>query len=186
MSDMHSSSKRISLRCFLFVALAGLLATQLAEAQTETVLYSFCSMPNCADGSAPVGNLVLDAQGNLYGTTEGSSYFGLLGSKYFGSVFKLEKQNLQYLNRFTDQNVANGAVPTSGLVKDAFGNLYGTAQYGGTGYCAGYGCGTVFKVTPKGTQTVLYNFLGGTDGEDPNGGLLLDGAGNLYGTTNFG
>jgi uncharacterized repeat protein (TIGR03803 family) len=236
MSDMHSSSKRIGLRCFLFVTVAGLLGARPAQAQTETVLYSFCSMPNCIDGSAPVGNLVLDpqgnvygttldggdqesgivfevtsggtetvlhslgryagaygegglirdAKGNLYGTTEGSSYFGLLGSKYFGSVFKLEKQNLQYLYRFTDKNVANGAVPTSGLVKDALGNLYGTAQYGGSGSCAGYGCGTVFKVTPKGTQTVLYNFLGKTDGEAPNGGLLLDSAGNLYGTTDFG
>ena len=231
------SPKRIGLRCFLFVALAGLLGTRLAQAQTETVLYSFCSMPNCADGYAPTGNLVLDPQGNVYGTTrnggarqfgvvfevtsggtesvlhslgpysgaypegslvrdakgdlygtsEGGSYYGLLDSKFFGAVFRVrDDQDLGLIYRFTDKNVASGAVPTSGLVMDALGNLYGTTEYGGSGYCSGYGCGTIFKVTREGTQTVLYNFGGGMDGEDPNGGLLLDNAGTLYGTTDFG
>ena len=68
---------------------------------------------------------------------------------------------------------------------DDQGNLYGTTPWGGTG-CGGVGCGTVFKVTPDGTETVLHNFAGGTDGSTPSAGLVRDGQGNLYGTTALG
>jgi uncharacterized repeat protein (TIGR03803 family) len=67
---------------------------------------------------------------------------------------------------------------------DGQGTLYGTTRDGGDLGCqAGGGCGTVFKVTPDATETVLYRFTGGTDGATPYGGLVLDGQGNLYGTT---
>ncbi|HEX3431727.1 MAG TPA: choice-of-anchor tandem repeat GloVer-containing protein [Rhizomicrobium sp.] len=79
---------------------------------------------------------------------------------------------------------SDGAGPTTPLSKDKLGNLYGTAGGGGTG-CGGYGCGTVFKLAPDGTETVLYAF-NGNDGYLPNGGLVRDKAGNLYGTTEGG
>jgi uncharacterized repeat protein (TIGR03803 family) len=81
---------------------------------------------------------------------------------------------------------ADGGNPSEGLVFDSAGNLYGTTQYGGTGNCIQYGlhgCGTVFKMTNQQTETVLYSFQGGSDGEYPWGGLALDGKGHLFGTT---
>lgn len=77
---------------------------------------------------------------------------------------------------------SDGWLPRAPLAVDAFGNLYGTTQYGG----AACDCGTVFKLTPDGKKTTLYKFAGGTGGEHPNGGLVLDNLGNLYGTTGQG
>jgi uncharacterized repeat protein (TIGR03803 family) len=85
----------------------------------------------------------------------------------------------------------DGEAPVAGLVRDAAGNLYGTTQQGGItgGVCANSGlngCGTVFKLDPSGNETVLYKFTGGTDGQFPAAGLVLDASGNLYGTTQYG
>jgi len=80
---------------------------------------------------------------------------------------------------------ADGSVPTSSVVRDAAGNLYGTTFYGGNATCLD-GCGTVFKVDATGKETVLYRFTGGADGSAPNAGLIRDNAGNLYGTTGSG
>jgi len=71
-----------------------------------------------------------------------------------------------------------GAFPLAVLARDSAGNLYGTASGGGSG-----GQGTVYKVSPAGVQTVLYNFTGGTAGGNPQSGVIFDPAGNLYGTT---
>ena len=82
---------------------------------------------------------------------------------------------------------ADGAAPTSGVVRDSMGNIYGTTYWGGsTGCYNGNGCGTVFKISKSGTETTLYAFSGGADGATPNGGLTLDSNGNLYGITTFG
>jgi uncharacterized repeat protein (TIGR03803 family) len=81
----------------------------------------------------------------------------------------------------------DGESPVAGLVRDAAGNLYGTTEYGGGGTCfTGDGCGTVFKVDTTGKETVLHSFTGGADGAFPLAGLILDEAGNLYGTTEYG
>ena len=96
----------------------------------ETVLHSFCAQPNCVDGANPYAALIFDQKGNLYGTTL-----------------------------------------VAGLRN---------------GYCPGMSCGIVFKITPEGKETVLYNFcaqLYCTDGENPAAGLVFDKKGNLYGTT---
>jgi uncharacterized repeat protein (TIGR03803 family) len=83
------------------------------------------------------------------------------------------------------------ANPAAGLVMDSAGNLYGTTEYGGitSGFCSGpspAGCGTVFKLDPSGKQTVLYSFTGTNgDGANPVAGLIMDSAGNLYGTTEY-
>ena len=90
-----------------------------------------------------------------------------------------QAQTYNLLHTFTGG--ADGATPDAGLVVDAAGTLYGTTVAGGAS-----NLGTVFKVDKTGKETVLYSFLGGADGATPYAGLILDGAGNLYGTTEVG
>jgi uncharacterized repeat protein (TIGR03803 family) len=145
---------------------------------TESVLYSFCSQTNCADGGSPLASLILDANGNLYGTTNLGG-----GASATGTVFKLTKGNggytLSVLYSFTDGT--DGGNPSAGLVLDASGNLYGTTSGGGS-----LNAGTVFKLTANGnggyTESVLHSFGGENDGADPLAGVILDANGNLYGT----
>lgn len=150
----------------------------------ETILYNFCSLTNCADGNEPVAGLIRDKAGNFYGTTEAG------GAGNVGTVFKLSPTGVEtVLHSFSG---TDGSSPLSSLVMDAAGNLYGTTWTGGDlNFCSEQGCGTVFKVTPEGTETVLYSFCSGetetcTDGQLPPAGLILDKAGNLYGVTNVG
>lgn len=84
------------------------------------------------------------------------------------------------------KNGSDGATPYAGLISDSAGNLYSTTNIGGAGSCEFGGCGTVYKLAPNGTETVLYSFLDGNDGAEPFGGLIADGSGNLYGTTAIG
>ena len=140
---------------------------------SETVLHSFQGK----DGANPAAGLIFDKAGNLYGTTT-------LGGTYGnGVVFKLTHEpngrwSETVLHSFQGKDGAN---PWGDLVLDRAGNLYGTAQSGG-----GHNSGLVFKLSPatngEWIETVLLNFQG-TDGANPFGGLILDRAGNLYGTT---
>jgi len=81
----------------------------------------------------------------------------------------------------------DGTLPYGPLVLDRKGNLYGLTFTGGTGQCSDYGCGVVFELTPqangKWPEQILHDFTSGGDGSTPSGGLIFDGAGNLYGTT---
>lgn len=216
----------------MFIFLCSLLAAtaQPAYAQTERVLYSFCSLPQCADGFGPAGGLIFDAQGNLYGTTTAGgshccgtlfelspagtetvvrSFAGGLNARpsglmwdakgnlygvtagagrvsrhhsYYGSVFELKKRSFKHLYSFTQSAFAtSGAVPQPGLSLDAQGNLYGTTLEGGA-----YGPGTVFELTPRGTESILHSFTGGADGGLPYDGLFQDSQGNFYGTASAG
>jgi uncharacterized repeat protein (TIGR03803 family) len=143
------------------------------------ILHKFTGL----DGSTPEAGLVFDKAGNLYGTTEG-------GGKYSkGVVFKLApgaKGKWKETVLHTFKGGSDGNNPLTTPVLDKAGNLYGTAPYGGSA-C---NCGTVFKLTPgKGgrwKETVLHRFTGGSDGSVPDTGLIIDAAGNLYGTTFFG
>jgi uncharacterized repeat protein (TIGR03803 family) len=137
----------------------------------EKVLYSFTGQA----GANPYGSLLLDSKGNVYGTAS----FG--GSFSAGIVFKVDPTGTEtVLYSFTGGT--DGGYPEAGLIRDAKGNLYGTTSSGGSS-----GAGTVFKLDPSGTETVLYNFTGGADGANPAWGTLLrDSAGNLYGTTSQG
>jgi uncharacterized repeat protein (TIGR03803 family) len=147
---------------------AGGLVFQLTETGIETTLYSFTGE---ADGDGPLGPLVQDANGNLYGTTWQGGAYG------YGTVFKIDPaDNETVLYSFHDE--LDGGNPYGGLAMDRKGNLYGTTWHGGE---SNYG--TVFEVTPAGTETVLYAFTGGADGGLPTGALLRDAKGNLYGTT---
>ncbi len=156
---------------------------KIDAAGTETVLYSFLGG---ADGAYPQANVIRDSAGNLYGTTTNG---GNPGCRWgCGTVFKLDASGAEtVLHTFTGG--ADGSNPTAGLTLDAAGNLYGVTAYGGYLACPaglGHGCGTVFKIAPNGTKTVLYAFTGGKDGAYPGGNLILDAAGNLYGTTGSG
>jgi uncharacterized repeat protein (TIGR03803 family) len=156
----------------------------------ETLLYSFTGGE---DGGGPNSVLLEDSAGNLYGTTKegGNSECGGSGC---GVIFELSPQSggqwsESVLYTFCSlKNCADGERPLSGpLVMDAAGNLYGTTYFGGTFQnCNGDTCGVVFKLDTTGKETVLHSFTGGADGALPYAGLTIDGAGNLYGTTQAG
>jgi uncharacterized repeat protein (TIGR03803 family) len=151
----------------------AVIGTPAAEAQTYTVLYKFLGGQN--DGAGPgYGTLIGDSAGNLYGTTEGG------GASGAGVVFKLDKTGETVLYSFK-ASPTDGGMPMAGLIRDSAGNLYGTTTAGGAS-----DQGTVFKLDPIGTETVLYSFTGGGDGGRPYAGLIQDSAGNLYGTTTTG
>ncbi len=153
-------------------ALAALLALSLLAAlpaPAQTTLYNFKGDP---DGAAPVAPLIRDSAGNLYGTT-------YVGGNNNGTVFEVNSAGHEtILHTFKGPD---GSEPWAGLVRDAAGNLYGTTAYGGA-----FNFGTVFKITRAGKERVLYSFTGPPDGGTPFAGLILDSAGNLYGTTLFG
>lgn len=172
-----------------WIGLLPLKAAAQATAPTYTVLYNFTGG---TDGAIPDTDLTSDAAGNLYGTTYtgGSFNGGCYESLGCGVVFKLDPAgNETVLHAFGGGS--DGNKPYSGVVQNAAGNLYGTTRYGGTfagEMCRIYGgCGVVFKIDPAGKETVLHSFTGGSDGAFPYTGLLLlDAAGNLYGTTTNG
>jgi uncharacterized repeat protein (TIGR03803 family) len=140
----------------------------------ETVLHMFAG----GDGANPSAAPILDKKGNLFGTT------GAGGAWNVGTVFKLTKKGKEtVLYSFTGTG-GDGAYPGGGiLLQDSADNLYGATYEGGNATCSG-GCGTVFKVTQAGVETVLYNFTGtGGDGAYPAAGLIQDAAGNFYSTT---
>ena len=145
----------------------------------ETVLYTFTSSP---DGCNPSASVIRDSAGNLYGvTTDGGAYDQ-------GAVYKLDSSGHEtILYSFTGH--ADGGNPEAGLVLDQSGNLYGTTYNGGAvGHACSVpqGCGVVFQIDPSGDETVLYTFTGGPDGSNPAAPLILDAAGDLYGTTENG
>jgi len=145
----------------------------------ETTLYTFMGM---ADGGNPEAGLVMDSAGNLYGTTyQGGELSACLQvASGCGVVFKLDTAGKETA-LYTFTGGADGANPFAGLIMDAAGNLYGTTLYGG-----GSNSGTVFEIDSTGKETVLHSFTGGADGGNPQAGLVLDQAGNLYGTTQHG
>jgi uncharacterized repeat protein (TIGR03803 family) len=136
---------------------------------TETVLHGFSSG---ADGASPNGALVQDSSGNFYGTT----FKG--GGSNLGTVFKITANGTEtVLHSFGAAN--DGQKPNAGLTLGRDGNFYGTTSYGGVN-----GVGTVFKITPSGTESVLYSFgATGTDAARPGTALALGNDGNFYGTT---
>jgi uncharacterized repeat protein (TIGR03803 family) len=152
------------------------------SAWTEQTLWSFGAP---GDGANPVGSLVADAAGNLYGTTT----WGGTGGQ--GTVFELslsaDGQAWTETVLWSFTGGVDGANPVAGLVFDASGALYGTTKAG-----ASAGVGTVFQLSPPTTQgapwteTTLWTFSGGQDGASPTGTLLPDGQGGFFGTAQFG
>jgi uncharacterized repeat protein (TIGR03803 family) len=169
--------RKFALGCGLVLAMFG-----AAHADTVKILYVF---KGGADGSYPYAGLISDSQGNLYGTTVEGGGSGCYESQGCGTVFKLARDGTETV-LYAFQGGNDGAAPYAGVISDSQGNLYGTTAGGGGSGCNGYGCGTVFKLTPDGAETVLHSFTGGSDGSNPQAGLLLDSGGNLYGTTQYG
>jgi uncharacterized repeat protein (TIGR03803 family) len=139
-----------------------------------TTLVSF----NKTDGAGPLAGLVQGTNGNFYGTTVGG------GASGAGTVFKMTSTGaLTTLVSFTG---ANGYTPSAGLVQATNGNFYGATAWGGNlSLNAGYGFGTVFRMTPVGVLTTLLDF-NGTNGGYCVGGLVQGSDGNFYGTTEGG
>ncbi len=143
----------------------------------ETTLYDFPNQPN--DGHDPVGGLIMDSVGNLFGTTSAG------GSGGGGTVFELSPSQGGWIYNGLYSFTGNYFGPLDKLTMDTAGNLYGTRAYGGE-----YGYGSVFKLTPSGggwTYTDLHDFTGETDGGYPQqAGVVLDSSGNIYGTVTLG
>ncbi len=169
-----------------------------------TPLHQF--VPPLTNGSGP-GAPAFGRDGNIYGVTGGGGDLGgncVSDGQGCGVVFKLQPSaiacgsfvcpwNETALYAFTG-HPTDGDIPSGGVTFDTAGNLYGTTSYGGNGVCAqpplpNYGCGIVYKLSPSGngwTETVIYNFQGANDGHSPAGNLIVDAAGNLYGTAQGG
>ena len=141
----------------------------------EVVLYRFTGG---ADGGGPMGQLVFDTEGNLYGIANG-------GGVGYGTVYKLSPSksgwDFKVIHTFQGGNDGVVGIGVSGLVLDAAGHLYGVTEMGGTA-----GFGTIFVLSRAGSKwskKTLYNFAAGTDAQDPLMGLTWDSAGNLYGAS---
>lgn len=175
-----------TLLCALVSLGMAVFASDRAQAQLTT-LYSFTG----ANGEYPFpeGQMIFDSSGNLYGTTASG------GTNYNGTVFQLVPpkpagawtENVLY--RF--QGGADGRQPSTSVVFDQSGNLYGATQFGGNIQACGGGCGTIFELSPPSqpggqwTPTVLWTFQGSFDGQYP-GEVLFASNGSLYGTTSSG
>src|SRR5712691_6930847 len=135
-------------------------------------------------GDIPFGGVIRDAAGNLYGTSlAGGSVRACNNGFGCGTVFKLDRRGIEtVLYNFT--GATDGANPQASLIQDANGNLYGTTATGGVG-CGSLGCGTVFKLDPTGTESVLHSFTDGADGGYPFDALVPNGE-SLFGTTQTG
>jgi uncharacterized repeat protein (TIGR03803 family) len=163
-----------------FLATSSSGASATSAASIEKVVHSFTGAP---DGATPMSDLTLDAEGSLYGTTQ----FGGSGTCDCGTVFEVRrtqdgwKEEVLYSFKGGD----DGSMPIGSVIFDAAGNLYGTTSGGGTS-----ALGTVFELTPtssgKWKEAILYSFTGRGNGSNPRTDLLLDGAGNLFGTTAYG
>jgi len=176
---------KLSMIVAIFAATLLVTSTHIA-AQQYKILHDF---ENNNRGMTPYTELIFDTSGNLYGTT----YDG--GALNAGTVFRLSANGSggwtpTVLHSFGSG--ADGAYVWGGVIMDGSGNLYGVTQFGGTGVCssAPAGCGIVYELSPNGsggyTERVLYSFNASganTDGMTPSAGLVMDGSGNLYGTT---
>lgn len=181
-------SPRVSIAALAALLVLTVVATQPVQAQTYKVLYNFTGG---ADGSAPSAGVTIDNDGNLYGTTQ---LGGTLGA---GTVFELKHNGSSFVFNLLHPFAGGSdeAVPIARPIFGPDGTLYGTTAQGAGGPCD-YGCGMIFDVRPPGTacktalcpwtETVLYRFRGGNDGRAPEGNLIFDHAGNLYGTTSSG
>ena len=173
----------------LFLSPLGSASAQAAgTGYKEKKLYDFCQLPECLDGATPVGDLVVDSSGNIYGTTAS-------GGAKDGVVFELvshkNKYKFELLYAFGVDDTLS--TPVGDLILDKDGNLYGTVYGGGS-----FDYGAVFELKPNGGKwslSTIYEFSGGSDGGFPPVGLTYAGkasgqpwdeSSSLYGTAQWG
>ena len=170
-------------------ALWLLFAAAVSPAQTFTNLLDF----NFTDGAAPGSTLLQAMDGNLYGYTTGGGLTVCSGS--CGTLFKIDDQGkLTTFYKFCAGGklpCLDGMIPNGALIQASDGNFYGTTMQGGpnNGPNCQHGCGTIYRITPKGKLTTLYNFCSlahCADGASPEGALLQASNGKLYGETGIG
>jgi len=163
----------------LAVFLPALVASSVAQARFKT-LYTFSGG---TDGGRPDARVTTDADGNIYGTTFWGGDLSCNSGNGCGVVYKLTTAGKETV-LYSFAGGTDGAYPSTALITDGKGNFYGTTTAGGIpSACFGSGCGTVFKIDATGKETVLYTFTGGKDGGGPSSALIMDTAGNFYGTT---
>jgi len=181
-NSLRTATTALAIAIVLSLTLAAIPG---AQAQTYTVLYTFNGE---GDGANPNAGVVLDRAGNLYGTTHSGGYTGDDCSSGCGTVFKLSHKGsgwtLSTLYSFQELNNGDGYSPSSRVLIDPYGNLYGATPNGGSNssYCPSWGCGTAFKLAPPATacktapcawtETGLYRFMGGSDGANPLSGVV--------------
>lgn len=144
---------------------------KLLTSNREEVLYAFTGE---ADGGSPQAGVIRDSAGILYGTASTGNQASV------GVVYRIDAPGQEPV-LYSFPFGSDGANPVAGVIRDATGNLYGTTSNGGPS-----GAGTVYKLDPAGHETVLHNFSGLADGAFPQSSLILDSAGNLYGTAREG
>jgi uncharacterized repeat protein (TIGR03803 family) len=158
-------------------------------AWTETILHSFSEG---SDGAVPAAGVAFDSSGNLYGAALAGGNHTACSPSGCGTIFQMSPKSngswsFHVIHAFA---VSDGEEPWGTPVLDAAGNLYGTTLVGGNLTCnSGFGCGTVFKMSPSsaGWQfTTLHNFTNTPDGFAPFAGVTLDASGNIFGTTQYG
>ncbi len=164
---------------------------QVNGSWTETVLHTFCSSGNCADGNYPSSTLVIDKSGVLYGTTAGGPGVGT-----YGTVFKLDPATSTLTTLYTFTGQGDGSTPVGGVVFGKGGALYGTTEYGGisSGTCgSSQSNGTVFRLDPTtGKLTTILAFPTENQnpcwpfGKNPTAALTVGAQGALFGTTTLG
>jgi uncharacterized repeat protein (TIGR03803 family) len=178
-----------------FLTLAAGSSSARAQSTSQSVLYSFCTLADCADGGMPSGPLTLAADGNFYGTTfeAGGENIPFIQD---GTAYKITPDGaLTTLHSFCGYSgCPDGIGPNGGMIQGTDGNFYGTTIFGGANNQpneGNYGDGTVFKLTPAGKLTTLYSFCntGGdkcTDGQIPYFALVQGADGDFYGATLYG
>lgn len=149
---------------------------ELSSGGTYSVLHTFT---DGSDGGYPQDSLLIDRRGNLYGTAITGGAHGL------GAVYRISAGG-KFRVLYSFAGGSDGIYPQARVIEDAAGNLYGTTDFGGSTNCNGSGCGTIFKVAPDGTETVLYAFTGESDGSAAYTGVVADKSGNLYAATKAG
>jgi uncharacterized repeat protein (TIGR03803 family) len=156
------------------VGAADVTSVSITCASNFTPLYSFAG--GSSDGADPYHSLVQASDGNFYGTTlDGGTTNG-------GTIFEITPSGTETVLYAFAGGSSDGATPEAGLIQGSDGNFYGNTLQGGAS-----DLGTVFKLTPSGTETVLHAFAGGSsDGANPSANLVQGGDGNLYGSTGAG
>jgi uncharacterized repeat protein (TIGR03803 family) len=157
---------------------------EVNAAGQESTLYTFTGG---AGGLEPWGQLVTDAQGNVYGTAKAGGNLNCVPPSGCGVIYEVSPTGQETV-LYTFSGGADGAFP-AGLVEDSLGNFYGITTDGGDPTCSGGtppGCGTIFELSTSGVLTTLYSFENGADGGFPEFPLSIDQYGNLYGIVNSG